>query len=105
MSDSTDELIAEATTQLKHSRVLSGNGYNEQLIQRLIDQLQREKAARLAVLAAAQAEPRVLAEMRIREITKATIERRPYDDHTRREIRGLENAIAREVASELTKEN
>lgn len=44
-------------------------------------------------------------EQRLREITRAAIDRRSYDDHTRREIRGLENVIAREIFFELTKEN
>lgn len=40
----------------------------------------------------------IIDEQRLLEIVKDAIDRRPYDERTRREIRGLENVIARDIA-------
>ena len=37
----------------------------------------------------------------LEEVTKSVLDRRPYSDATRSEIRGLEHAIARAITDEL----
>lgn len=43
----------------------------------------------------------VIDEAALAEVAKRVIDRRPYSDEARSEIRGLENAIAREVVAWL----
>lgn len=52
----------------------------------------------LELAAAALATPVEVDEAKLVGIVRSVIDRRPYADETRRAIRGLENAVAREVA-------